>query len=269
MKKPKSLVSLLKDKISESSEDSNFNIPKIFYCHVPKCAGTSILQVLRKELFSNYKVSTFDINSRASERASRLFKLQIMKFREMILSYNLSIPQNYFGSGFVYCRPKLVKSFMKEWAFITMLRNPIDRWISEYVFNTYKKNSDWSKNTLPINDYIQSETGKISAISYIRYFSSMPSTYEGDFNEFIDDAVANLGRFKLVGSVDMLEKWCQSFKLSFGKEIVIPRENISPNIEAAEEIRSNDSLMQQIELLCEADLSIYHRALEQYDSRDE
>lgn len=262
-----SLVGALKEKVRKNWEGLSSRYPKVFFCHVPKCAGTSVSEMIRRRIFPYRIVRTFNIKLQASQRASQASSLDMMSVREIILSYNLSIPQNHYGRGHVYCRPKLVESFMNDWDFITILRNPIDRWISLYVYNTYKSGV-WGKNTLPIDDYVLSKQGKMVGMTFVRYFSNMPSNYMGNLDEFVDEAVENLGRFSLVGTVESIEEWCRSFKTYFGKEISIPKKNISPNKEAVDRIRSNDSLMRKIEVLCEPDIRVYQRIVEQYVARD-
>ena len=259
MRNIKNIARALKRKVSEKGPSSN--VPKIFYCHVPKCAGTSVTKTIRKKMFPFYRAETFGFNRRACRQSSQVFSLDEMRVREIVLSYNLSMPQNYFGSGHVYCRPNLVESHMNEWDFVTILRNPIDRWISEYVYNTYK-NRGLGKNTLPLEDYLVSSIGKHTGISFIKYFSSIPSDYVGNFDEFVDEAVANLGRFSVIGTLENLEGWCESFKANYNKDISIQRSNMSPNLEAVDRILSNDSMLRKIEMLCEPDLHIYYQIVE-------
>ena len=236
--------------------------PRIFFCHVPKCAGVAITAQIWQSVFDGHNVSTFNVDLNGSLRASKLFSMDRMKVRELILAYNLAIPQNHFGTGHVSCRPDLVENFMDEWNFITILRNPVDRWISEYVYNTYKK-SDWAKNTLSIEEYVESERGRITAISFVRYFSSMPENYAENLDEFVDEAIMNLGRFSVLGTVENLDRWCEKFRERYKKTISIPPKNISPNVEVAAKIRSNPSLMKKIQRLCEPDTRIYQIITEQ------
>lgn len=217
-------------------------------------------------MYQTHAVEAFNIDLYASQKTSRIFSQNRMKVREYILSYMLSIQQCYFGTGHVCCRPKLVDAFENKWDFVTLLRNPIDRWISEYVYNTYK-NNDWEKNSLPIDDFLLTKKARDTGISFIRYFSSMPSDYVGDCNDFVDEAVGNLERFSVVGIVENLDNWCISFEERFNKTISIPLGNISPNVHAKNEIRSNDLIMQKIEMLCEPDIRVYQRIVEQINQK--
>lgn len=262
MKAVKDLATAIVDRgLRLRPKSSDRTVPRIFYCHVPKCAGASISRTIRKQVFAGRKRSTFGIDLRASQEAARLFSMEMMEAREVVLAYHLSIARNRFGSGHVYCRPHLVDRFMNEWHFVTLLRNPVDRWISEYVYNTYK-DVDWAKNTLEFDAYLASETAQSTATSFLRYFSSIPSGHAGSVEAFVDEAVANLERFSVIGVVENLDQWRDSFETRFGRDLSIPRVNTSPDLGAADEIRSNDSLMKTIRELCEPDLRIYRRILE-------
>jgi hypothetical protein len=254
-------VAIMHRGIQLSLKDPSSIIPKVFYCHVPKCAGSSISRAIRQQLFVGFKGATFKIDLRASHKSSQLSSMDAMRVREILLAYNLSNAQNYFGSGHVYCRPNVVEYYMNEWDFVTILRNPIDRWISEYVYSTYK-DSDWQKNILPIDDYLASERGKVTGIEFIRYFSSMPNDYVGNVEEFIDEAVENLRRFSVIGTIEDIERWRESFNKRFNTDLSIPRINTSPRVGVADRIRSDDSIMKKIEELCEPDLRVYQRIVE-------
>jgi len=75
---------------------------------------------------------------REQKKVSEILQVPLMWAREVYLSFHLADHQNIFGSGHGYCRPSVVGAFKEEWAFVIVLRNPIDRWISRYVYNTYK-----------------------------------------------------------------------------------------------------------------------------------
>jgi hypothetical protein len=151
-----------------------------------------------------------------------------------------------------------VDHFSHEWNFVTILRNPVERWISEYVYNTYKK-EEWMKNLLPIEEYLESEAAILSGTTFLRYFSNIPSGYVGKVDRYVKETIANLERFSIVGDINNLDGWCKSFKARFDRKITIKRENASPNQKIADDIRSNDSLMNKITKLCEPDLAVYEK----------
>jgi len=177
---------------------------RIFFCHVPKCAGTSLSRAIARQAYPAYQavlIPNFSVRLEAAKDASTIFALPKVEARQIILCYHLALDRYKFGTGHVYCRPKLVDAYRKKWHFVTILRNPVDRWISEYAYNTFKA-SNWAKNELSLEDYIQSEKGRGTAESFLRYFSSIPYPYSGDPQLYVDEAIDNLSRFSVVCTVE-------------------------------------------------------------------
>lgn len=257
MKSIKTAIRSVKNRFVIGQQKPKSDLPKIFYCHVPKCAGTAISSDINNRLYKRFQVGTFRIVPEATLCPAKLFSIEMMRAREIILSYNLSNSNNYFGTGHVRCNPKFVNSFNNEWNFITILRDPIDRWISEYVYNTFKKDS-WNKNTLPIDEYINSESAITTGISFVRYFSSMPGNYNGNTNEFVEEAIENLKMFNIVGIIENIETFSRLFNQQFNTKLSIKKRNKSPNNQAFINIKSNKSILKKIELHCESDIKIYN-----------
>lgn len=258
-------IELLLSKVSRIKrgrlKDPTGKVPKIFYCHVPKCAGIAVSNQIWKQVFDGYQVSTFNFDLKASDTASKTLAVDRMTVREFVFVYNLSIPQNYYGTGHVRCRPNIVRAFKDEWNFLTILRNPVQRWISEYVYNTYKE-GDWEKNILPIEEYLSTEKARVTGLSYLRYFSNMPEGYFGDYRKFIEEAVETLEHFSVIGITEAIDEWCESFERCFHKSISIPPRNTSPQMEETARIQANASLMTKIEKLCEPDIDVYRQIVE-------
>jgi hypothetical protein len=239
--------------------DLRRSAPKIFFCHVPKCAGTALSQAIAQQAYPLHQVllvPRFSFDLEAVQSASTVCSLPKVDVRQVILSYNLASSKYRYGKGHVYCRPRLVDTYRNEWHFVTILRNPVDRWISEYTYNTYKSHH-WAKNTLSLQDYIQSEKGKGTAESFLRYFSSIPYPYSGDPKVYIDEAIENLKRFSVIGTVERFDEWCKSFETVFGRKLTIPRINASPKKEVSEQIKNDAFVMDKVASLCDSDMQIY------------
>ncbi|WP_273847760.1 sulfotransferase family 2 domain-containing protein [Halalkalibacter alkalisediminis] len=86
----------------------------LIHLHTPKTAGTT----LRKIITNNYHNSSYNVYLDESKRKERLRSLS---------KKNVSCIQGHFPFG-------IHKYLSKPCTYITMLRNPIDRVISEYYF---------------------------------------------------------------------------------------------------------------------------------------
>ena len=193
-----------------------------------------------------------------------------MATREAILAYHLAQQHYVFGSGHVCCRPGLVAAFRQQWDFITLLRNPLDRWVSQFTYDTYKAGTDWARNTLPLGDYIHSPKAKITALYLLRFFSDgsvdpvsaepvADQAMNRAIDHVIDQAVDNILSFRLVGTLERIDDWCAGFREIYGVELTIPAENTSPNAAVKDKLRSDPELMERVQDLCAPDIVIYDR----------
>lgn len=162
-----------------------------------------------------------------------------------------------YTNGHCIARPSVVSKYYKDWHFLTILRDPIDRYISEYVYNRFKQ-SEWLKNDTDIEEYLTTPTGISAGMTYAKYFSGM--TVEqilADKQSAIDASVANLRQFAVAGTLDDMDGWKQKFDATFNTNIKVASKNKSPNQDASVNILNNPALMEQIRTLCEVDIAIY------------
>lgn len=144
-----------------------------------------------------------------------------------------------------------------KWRFVSLLRDLVSRWILEYVYNTFKS-ATWKKNELTVEEYMATEKDRNTCISYLRYFSNMPTNYRCDVDPFVDEAIVNFNEFSVSGVVENLDEWRRIFSDTFGVTITVQRLNTTPNVKVVRQIRMDKNLMHDIEQLCEPDMRIYH-----------
>ena len=98
----------------------------------------------RKHLPSRYLylqrllVPSWYVSLGASRAAADLIGSEMMDLRETVLIYKLAERRVKFISGHIVCRPKTRSKFEQEWRFVTVLRDPVKRWVSEFVYNTVR-----------------------------------------------------------------------------------------------------------------------------------
>ena len=174
--------------------------PRIHFCHVPKCAGIAVASSIWNKVYPDGVVDRFTIELKASQSAAQALGVTMMRAREIILAYHLANPQYFFGTAHSYCSPNLVDEFVTDWNFVTMLRNPIERWISEYVYLTYKADDSWARNRMSLEEYLDSETAVFTGNSFLRYFSTFPDSTSGVTPRHVDEALETLSKFRVVGA---------------------------------------------------------------------
>ncbi|AWF81920.1 hypothetical protein BTJ40_14405 [Microbulbifer sp. A4B17] len=234
--------------------------PKIFFCHIPKCAGSSLHSAISSQYYEPNKLGSFSIKRAVSKRTADILEIPMMSVRETVMVHNLSIKSNYYGHGHSFCRPQVVKNFSDEWNFLTVLRNPVDRWISLYTYNTYKK-SQWDRNALPLNKYIESEVGNMAGQAFIRYFSNFNGSCA---SEHIEQALQNLHQFSIVGTTGHLDILTTQIAKDFDIKLDIPKINKNPNSKLSLEIKSDSKTVKKIEKVCQYDMEIYERFTDEH-----
>lgn len=235
--------------------------PKIFFCHVPKCAGVSLSNAIYSALYPKLLKGTrfaSHIDLRSSRISEEILGIDMMTARESQLISHLHNDMMVYTNGHCVARPAVVSKYCDKWHFVTVLRDPVDRFISEYVYNRYKA-SDWQKNEDDIHTYLTSGRAKQAGMTYAKYFAGadMSDDVEHNADELVSKAVANLKQFAVCGTLDDMDGWANRFNQRFSATIRIANKNTSPNKGANAEIVSDEAVMSKIRQLCEIDQRIY------------
>ena len=249
--------------LKQQSEKYLARYPKIFFCHVPKCAGVSLSKAIYASVYPSFlKATRFAsyIDLKSSRVSEALLGIDMMTARESQLITHLNAEHMLYTNGHCIARPSVVSKFYTDWYFLTILRDPVDRFISEFVYNKFKK-TEWLKHDEDIEAYVDSTKGISAGMTYAKYFSGFtnPQDILANREAAIESAVANLRQFAVVGTLDNMEQWKQDFNQKFNTSIKISSKNKSPNQGASADILENPTLMAKINQLCEIDQAIYQQ----------
>jgi hypothetical protein len=231
--------------------------PKICFIHVPKCGGSSVARGIAESYSYSERliVPNWRISLRASQTAATLLGRSMMDVRETVLAYKLAEARAKFVTGHIACRPTTREAFEHEWRFVTVLRDPVSRWISEFVYNTYGAQA-WARNTLPLDEYVEAPIGAATARRYIEYFSTWRPG-EAVEPHHIDNAVANLKRFAAIGVLEGLQAFAATLERILGRTVRIPQVNASPKRSSAADIMQQANVVARIRQLCAPDIAVY------------
>ena len=236
---------------------------KIFFMHVPKCAGTSISRAIRNGYgFSKAQGSKsfFQLDAAASLKASQILGFKELKFLENLLIYNMSVSsRKYIDGHFVYS-DKAFKEFGEEWKFVTLLRHPVSKWFSKYFYNRYKESLHY-KLDCDLETYLNSKTGIADGSDYVRCFTGSGLLHDSNSKRAVKQAIGNLNNFSLIGVLEKIDVFNNNFKRQFGTKLYIERLRGNPLPKSKRDKQISNKIKQKVEEICQPDIKVYNAAL--------
>lgn len=222
---------------------------KIIFFHIPKTAGTSLVSGLHNAFFdfkNPFRRYHFSVCPRASLSGNIEHTLSD---RITIAKYGLRLRNVKLVTGhFPYFNLKEAVVNHDEWKSLTVLRDPVKRFISEYFYNK-RKASNHLKINANLDDYLVSESAKISGETYLRWFSS-----EKDLGM----AKENMGQIDVIGFQENLNELREHLIQDYGMRIKLKKTNKRPKkLHNEAEMEISDYQMGRIRELCKKDTILY------------
>lgn len=131
--------------VSKSCKELGYK-RKVAFMHIPKCAGTSIMESLRKHHKTSWQghvdgpTTRYEyINNFTSESHSQDFS----ELEQSIYRHRQSILLDYFRRGYPIISGHVpflasLKSIYPNYFYFTVVRNPLSRWLSNFNFGVKK-----------------------------------------------------------------------------------------------------------------------------------
>jgi len=262
---------------------------KVAFIHIAKCGGSSVDFALRSALAAPGQrridkpasivssMATFE-GEIASLEGNCKFSEHHAQHLLKILSYYLQENWQYI-SGHVTINAQLIERFKSEYAFITILRDPVKRFISNYTFNKLtNKKSIMLPNSLntdtviqEANEILNSQRGWQMANSPTMYLTGRYPTNEADARVMQQEVASNLAQFKVVGFLDDLDAFTNDCQKLTGRNIDIGQRNSTENLNSAEQQKVKATLKEffddkgtknLVNKLCQFESENYLRAKE-------
>jgi len=241
--------------------------PRIFFLHVPKCGGTTLSQamVAAYPLTDYLRGRVVTLDAAASARAAQFapsMEGSVFRMRETLLHYWMSQQRVRHIDGHFPFSNVAHDRFGDRFAFVTMLRDPVQRYLSEYFYNRYKSHTAHRRDeaSMPLEQYVDTPFGQQQGMQYARFISGQETIC--DEPEAIEQAQANLQKMKLVGCLEQQDIFLARFAKLFGRKLTLRRRNVSPVSESQRREQVNDAVLQRIADVCRADAEIYRFAVE-------
>lgn len=237
---------------------------RVIFHHVPKCAGTSVSRALRLRYFLSQESIAAPVTAGVVNRQygeSDFSDLdhfnRIRRFRVELLHY-LMWKDVYFLGGHVPFNRTAYDHLGKGYRFITVLRNPMERFLSEYFYN--KGRDHQSRIDDELEAYIESPLGQRNALKFCEYFSGAMELDLSNPDALKEAAKANLQCFDVIGFTDSMADFEREVRQSLGVRVSFGLENRGRH--SAEAIRKQvtPDLRERVETLCHRDMEIYEFA---------
>lgn len=216
----KNLVTKIFDRKTRLGESGND--PVLVFTHIPKTAGGSLTQIFRENLLADQVLDLSQLKVRERTDAVRALKEEISPVAETVKVVHGHV--NFcFG---------VHKYFRREVVNLTILRNPVDRFVSLYYFVRQLKNGNKIAEEiltkgLTLDDFAKYETFQPLDNVMVRYLANSRGRNENLTaldRHLLAEAKENLLKhFDLFGITeefdDIAEQVCHRFNLKKGNDI--------------------------------------------------
>lgn len=239
---------------------------RVLFIHIPKCAGTSLRHAVSRSLDEHgpEKHLSVRVETSASVRTAVILKKDVQLVREELLLYYLADPGYRFISGHFTFSELAYRHFSQEWSFITVLRHPVERWLSHFFFNRFKQNSH-TRISMELEEFLISDRAKELGSEYVRRLAPGSHLSKPAGSSSISQALENLERLTMVGLVEELDVFSADFEKRFHLKIDLPRMNQSPAPERMLAALRDTKLLQNVEDICQPDMQIYDAAVRRHN----
>lgn len=235
---------------------------RIFFFHIAKCGGTSISQAIEaayKPWRPGRAQAVFRLNEGAARFADESCIGSGNDVRRDLLNYALSLPEAKCVLGHFHFSNIAFEKYSGSWQFVTVLRNPIDRWLSHYSYNlgsTSKYSID-----MDLEEFVATERAASFGRAFVDEVTDDIDKTGLPMDALIDMAVARFNRFSIVGTIENTVDFAKRFEEKFGHRLQIKHLNETPTTKRVETRSISGELLQRISKLCAPDISLYERVI--------
>lgn len=234
-----------------------------FY-HIPKSGGTSLSEALHAVIPVHRHIGEVPANT--TRRAASIMhadaddehafyddggkSADVFRLREAML---LAFMANdvALAHGHVLFSHKADRHFGDRYKYITMLRDPVERVVSNY---RAAKSAGYVSEDF--SEYLGGPVARAHAMHNLRYFSGRAVISDNDILAAVKQAKGVIDKFAVIGFVDAIDDFVDRFEAVFGARLAIGRYNTGKA--PAPEISVEDQ--QRLETLCGPDRVLHEYA---------
>lgn len=230
---------------------------RVAFIHVQKCAGSSVGQALREVYQRRTPGGVRVLDVKASFAAARVLGRPVAEFRSELLLYYLAQPTTRLITGHFPFVATAAQGPGEDFAFVTILRNPVRRWISAFLFSAAKPAGKHGRIEPDIDAFLATDRARAMGHTMIDYFGERQPD-EG-WETALPRALENISLFRAVGTLEELPAFREKIQSLVGRRVVIRRRNrtVAPDHLVAS--ASRPEVLEKVRELCQPDLEFYSR----------
>ena len=188
----------------------------------------------------------------AREDRPHLSTGDVSELREMMLLYML-YSDTRCVSAHIPFSDAAYRRFAGRYVFVTLLRDPVDRFISNYYWSHQHPNGI-GHIAESLEEFLLTKRARHLGSTYVRYFCGEPAQ---EFTvKHVDAAIRNLHRMECVGFLDEVGRFATALRQLTGKRLKIGRENVR-NTSAKRDAILSGSIGSMVLAACSFDRDIW------------
>ena len=197
--------------------------------HVPKCGGTSVSEGLYATVPMSKRVGVVDAN--ATRRATAMMQAgenqlhlyhddlpngaAVFEMREQMLLTHMAWGTHLIH-GHILFSEKADAHFGATYKYITLLRDPLARFVSNYNGSV-----GHGLTKTDFKTYLGTDVARYHALTTLRYFTGQHDIAKGQETQAVETALNIAERFAVIGYLDRLDAFCSEYQTVFGRKPTI------------------------------------------------
>lgn len=230
---------------------------RIVFHHIPKCGGTSVARTLRR----SYILSQATVKPEETVKAFNTWQDagregaigRVADLSELMLLYLLYCDVRCVAAHIPFSDVAF-QTFSGRYAFVTVLREPVERFISNYYWSNSRP-ADQRRIDQPFEDFLETPEAVRLGSTYVRYFSGNPGR-ETFTSADTQAAIANLRRLDCVGFLDDIGSFESGLHRLTGRRVNVGNENVRGTSDKRLAIMSG-ALRDKVLEVCAADRQVW------------